>query len=40
MANQEKLDRLKIDVMPAANMATVTLDENPEMSCQALKIEF
>lgn len=39
-ANQDKLDRLKIDVMPAANMGTVTLDENPELSCQALKIEF
>lgn len=40
LANQEKLDRLKIDVLPAANMATVTLDENPNMSCRALKIEF
>lgn len=40
VANQERLLRLKVDVMPAANMGTVTLDDNPDMSCRALKIEL
>ena len=38
--NEEKLASLKIDVLPAANTATLTMDENPELSCQVLKLEF
>lgn len=39
-ANEETLARLKIDVMPAANYATVTMDDNPDLSCQVYKLEF
>jgi len=38
--NEENLARLKIDVMPAANYATVTMDDNPDLSCQVYKLEF
>lgn len=38
--NEETLARLKIDVMPAANYATVTMDDNPDLSCQVYKLEF
>lgn len=42
--NKEKLENLKIDVKQAANKNTATLtldeDENPDLSCQVLKLEF
>jgi hypothetical protein len=36
--NEEKLQRLRIDISPAANSGTVTLDEIPDMTCKALKV--
>jgi hypothetical protein len=39
-ANEENLARLKIDIMPAANYATITMDDNPDLSSQVYKLEF
>ncbi len=39
-ANEENLARLKIEVTPAANFSTVTMDDNPDLSCQVYKLEF
>jgi len=39
-ANEESLARLKIDIMPAANYATITMDDNPDLSSQVYKLEF
>ena len=38
--NEENLARLKIDIMPAANYSTVTMDDNPDLSSQVYKLEF
>lgn len=38
--NEERLARLKIDVSPAACHATITMDDNPELTCQVYKLEF
>jgi len=38
--NEEKLAKLKIDVYPAASLSTLTMEENPELSCQLYKLEF
>lgn len=40
VSNEEKLVRLKIDVLPAAKYATITMDENPDLSCHVYKLEF
>ena len=38
--NEERLARLHIDVSPAACHATVTMDENPQSSCNVYKLEL
>jgi hypothetical protein len=38
--NEEKLAKLKIEILPAADMATLTIDDDPDSSCHAYKIEF
>jgi hypothetical protein len=38
--NEEKLAKLKIDVHPAANLATLSMDDLPDMTCQVYKLEF
>lgn len=38
--NEEKLAKLKIDVHPAANLATLSMDDLPDFSCQVYKLEF
>ena len=40
ISNEENLARLKIDILPAANLATLTMDDNPDLSCQCYKLEF
>lgn len=38
--NEERLTRLRIDVLPAACHATITMDDNPDLTCQVYKLEF
>lgn len=38
--NEEVLDKLNIDITPAASMSTLTMDENPDLTCQLYKLEF
>ena len=40
LANEDTLARLKIDITPAANMSTLTMDDNPDLTCQLYKLEF
>lgn len=40
LANEERLKRLKIDIVPAASYAQVTFDENSELACQVFRLEF
>lgn len=40
LANEERLRRLKIDIVPAASYAQVTFDENSELACQVFRLEF
>ncbi|RNA31773.1 microtubule-associated futsch, partial [Brachionus plicatilis] len=35
--NQERLARLKVEITPAARHSIVTIDENPDLNCQAYK---
>ena len=37
--NEDNLTKLKIDILPAANLASLTMD-SPELSCQVYKLEF
>lgn len=38
--NEETLTRLKINITPAASMSTLTMDDNPDLTCQLYKLEF
>ena len=38
--NQERLARLKVEITHAAKHSIVTVDENPDLNCQAYKLEF
>ncbi len=40
LENEENLARLKIDITPAANMSTLTMGDNPDLTCQLYKLEF
>ncbi len=38
--NEDRLARLHIEVMPPACVNEITMDENPESTCRALKLEL
>jgi hypothetical protein len=40
MLNEEQLARHKIDVLPAANLSTLTIDNNSDFSCNVHKLDF
>ena len=40
ITNEEALVRLRIDITPSATMSTLTMDDNPEMTCQLYKLEL
>lgn len=40
MLNEEQLAKHKIDVLPAANQTTLTIDNNSDFSCNVHKLDF
>lgn len=38
--NEDLLTKLKINITPAASMSTLTMDDNPDLTCQLYKLEF
>lgn len=40
LVNEERLSKLKIDILPAANNATITIEDNADLTCQVYKLEF
>jgi hypothetical protein len=40
MFNAEQLAKYKIDVLSAAKLTTLTIDDNPDFAYQVQKLEF
>lgn len=38
--NEDLLAKLNINITPAASMSTLTMDDNPDLTCQLFKLEF